>query len=174
MWRRQTACMLTDRGSYISADYDRRTFNIGKTLFPGTPKAQLVSIYPPVEDDTSKNLAPGPIAGIVVGIIVALAALAGMTWWLLRRRRSKNNVENQNVGTTLDPKHPDRAEVANAEVIEMDEQRGPPQELSGGRKPENMSYEESELDSDAALTRPGAGRLQLHELEADGVRSSSR
>lgn len=96
--------------SYVSADYERRTFNIGQTHFPEDPvrAMSLVPICPTQEspgetattpiDAGSKSLEPGSIAGIAVGAFVLLSITAALVWWIQRRRRTEriaNEARNQ-------------------------------------------------------------------------------
>lgn len=79
---------------YISADWERDTFNISQAVFSAAmSKPDLVTIEP-MKDDTliltsggSKKLSSGLLGGIIGGAVALLLLLAGLGWWCCRRRR---------------------------------------------------------------------------------------
>jgi LPXTG-motif cell wall-anchored protein len=108
---------------YLSADWERDIFNISQAVFNSPPLPQeIVPIEPKNRTDnlvprpgqpvsSSKKLSTGAIAGIAIGAIAVILLLAGLGWWLYRR---KQNAEREaEVSQTL----PDDAKK-NAELGE--------------------------------------------------------
>ncbi|KAH6898238.1 hypothetical protein B0T10DRAFT_577830 [Thelonectria olida] len=58
------------------------------------PEFQTTSSKPP-SDDRSKPIAGGVIGGIVVAAVAGAFGIAGLVFWLLRRRRTKYEAANQ-------------------------------------------------------------------------------
>nr|POF03928.1 hypothetical protein CFP56_21684 [Quercus suber] len=93
---------------YVSANYDTATFNVSQATFD-QDRVDLVTMYPYqiINQPPSGRLSGGAIAGIVVGVLALLAIIAGLGWWLWRRRREgrsirswARNVPGSSVGAT--------------------------------------------------------------------------
>lgn len=156
----------------MSADWEKRTFNVGQALFPKDPQINLVPVYP-VETIPSprKSLGAGAIAGIAVGAFVLISILVGSIWWTRRRRRRQRLAKETRTTRTvsvdeitlaaLDPDSGDRSEYY----------KPPPQELPNDRKgePSKPEFIKHELDANGTATRPTGLRLERFELEAGSV-----
>lgn len=87
--------------AYVIADFERNNFTIAQTSFDNTGTQHLVAIEHPTNGSSnstgtgSKNspsgLGGGAIAGIVVGTIVALTAIALAIWFFVRRNKQKHS-----------------------------------------------------------------------------------
>lgn len=94
------------QSAYLSADYDRNTFNVSQALYPSSStSANVVPILPPRNgtstpgggnngnnSNTSKSgsgLGTGAIAGIAVGGVAVVAIAAAVIFFLRRRKKTK-------------------------------------------------------------------------------------
>lgn len=118
---------------YVTADYDRRQFSIGQALFPTHPDPQIVPIYAEGEGPKDTGVGAGVIAGIVIGVVALLSILAGLTWWM-RRRRSKKRLERKDSRMTRTISV-DGTTIAgiDLELTDRSEYYKPPQELGGAQ-----------------------------------------
>jgi len=86
--------------AYVSANYENttgtgKTFNVSKTAFPPTPKAQIVSIMGerPSGSSGGSKLSGGDIAGIVVGVVAALIIASLLSWFCFFKKRRERRRE---------------------------------------------------------------------------------
>lgn len=174
--------LLTSIVRYISADYERQTFNIGQTLFPQNDQTNLISIYPsetipplitPTIIPKPNTLNAGTIAGIAIGTFVLISLLCALGWWLRRRhtkRRLRKAAEAFTTRTasvdeiTLATLNPDPSLVTN----EYYKPNSPPSELPNPTSPFSQ-FRKHELDANATATNPPNHQLERHELEAGSV-----
>ncbi|KAF2035880.1 acid protease [Setomelanomma holmii] len=83
---------------YISVDWERDVFNISQAVFASPPlPLDVVTVEPKNRTDSlvprpgqarSSKLSPRAIAGIAVGVLVLMGMIAGLGWWMYRRRRA--------------------------------------------------------------------------------------
>jgi hypothetical protein len=159
---------------YVSADYERNTFNVGQALFPTDQPStsSIVEIYPVKSaPGPSKALGAGAIAGIAVGAFLLISIIAALTWWLRRRRRRERLAKQETRTTraisvdeiTLAALDPDSA-IRN-------EYYKPTQELASESKRDIVSpgFVKHELDANATATGPTGQVLERHELAAGSV-----
>jgi hypothetical protein len=117
---------------YLSVDWERDVFNISQAVFNSPPLDQeIVAIEPVNKTDTlvarpgqpDKPLAAGAIAGIATGVSALLLVLAGLGWWL-RRRKQKAKREAE-AAQTLPPDKKKDAELGTDDIHEkpLDEAR---------------------------------------------------
>ena len=99
------------QSAYLSADYERNTFNLSQALYPSSSTAEkIVAVLPPLEETTrgaggpgstggngsndsdksesGSSLSTGAIAGIAVGLAVVAIIIAIVAFIMYRRRRS--------------------------------------------------------------------------------------
>ncbi|KAF2627451.1 acid protease [Macroventuria anomochaeta] len=97
--------------AYIIVDYERANFTVAPASNPNSlPKEDLKIIYNTTyhpgagTPDSDGGLAPGAIAGTVVGIVVAfaIAGIVAFCWW--RKRKNKREVGQKHYATSqIDP-----------------------------------------------------------------------
>lgn len=101
--------------AYIIVDYERSSFTVAQAYFSDPmPKADIKTIlnttYVPPDSTASNNgggmLAPGAIAGTVVGIVVAfaIAGILAFCWWRKRKTKkeaAQKSYETQQIDPTL-------------------------------------------------------------------------
>jgi hypothetical protein len=114
------------QSAYLSADYDRNTFNLSQAAYPSSSKqANVVAILPPglsSPDSGNSNSATTPrsgpstaaIAGIAAGGVVLLAVIIAVVLLLRRKKKVK--------------------QAKAHELEDTDVQRNMKQELSGDEK----------------------------------------
>lgn len=150
----------------MSADYERRVFNVGQALLNPSSSPSLVTIDP-VERDTASDpkpnsddaLGPGAIAGISVGAFIVLSILAALIWWRRRSRKRRDEAKQPpRMHRVLSADETTLAaadvEMTNMAEHNMTEHYKPAQELYGG--PSNGAaepYAKPELDSTATGMR---------------------
>lgn len=133
-------------------------------LFPTVQSTtDIVTVYPP---GYHSGLKAGAIAGIAVGAVAAVALLAGLLFWLWRRRRQqhqKNETETLRTASIGDTTVVGDTEMADRGLGEYFK---PP--------PADEDYFKPELDAYETAT-PGSGRqTERHELDAGSVRPGHR
>ena len=82
--------------AYIAVDWERGNFSLGQAVTEAsTPN--IVSILSPVESSSGpRPLGAGPLAGIVIGSVVAVAIVAlGLWWWRRSVLRKKQVIDQQ-------------------------------------------------------------------------------
>lgn len=159
------------QSAYLSADYERNTFNLSQAIYPSSAtKANIVPIFPvdirvnPGTDsgNSSSRLSTGVIAGIAVGGAGGLALIVGIAFLLHRRKKDKKAKSHELEDT----------DVQNFMSHEVDGD-GRRHELGGGLKHElvgDMSpkielyaSEEQEKPAEIADTQIEVYELPAHE-----------
>lgn len=97
--------------AYFTVDWERSRFNVSQCSWDQMAQQNLVAIPPFTESDSSaaggssgsssssNSLSGGVIAGIVIGAVAAIAVLAGLLFWLFRRRsRAAKAAETEKLG----------------------------------------------------------------------------
>ncbi|KAH8732803.1 aspartic peptidase domain-containing protein [Phaeosphaeriaceae sp. PMI808] len=161
---------------YMSVDWERDIFNISQAVFNSPPLApDFVTIEPknrtniliPRPLPTNKTLSAGAIAGIVVGALALLALIAGLAWWIYRRKpKAKTDTETSQALPVDEKKGPDDfgPEVADKPPAEtrtnlelegrMVEEMYAPlghHEMHDGSKPPEQQTEIVEVDSQSPI-----------------------
>ncbi|KAJ4339161.1 hypothetical protein N0V95_007846 [Ascochyta clinopodiicola] len=99
--------------AYIHVDYERTTFTVAPAHYSDPmPNPEIKTILnttyvPPGTINTSNSgggLAPGAIAGTVVGIVAAfvIAGIVAFCWWRKRKNKAQTDKDSQNT-TQIDP-----------------------------------------------------------------------
>ena len=87
--------------TYVVADYDRRQLRLSQAAFPSSEESKIVSIYPPGyqgreggggEHEGTRDSHSGFIAGVVLGVVGLLSAVAFVVWIIRRRRLRRVSV----------------------------------------------------------------------------------
>ena len=103
--------------AYLTVDYDRNSFSVSQAIFPANGVQQnLVSINTPggggsnsstlgsSSSGGSKGLSTGATVGIAVAAtVIGIAAIAGLVFWLIRRRKSSKKQPIEKDGKTMQP-----------------------------------------------------------------------
>jgi hypothetical protein len=77
--------------SYLTADYEQNVFTLGQVKRP-SGSAQIVSVGSSVSvSSTGESLTPGTLAGVVVGAIAGIGLIAGLMFWIWKRRRASTS-----------------------------------------------------------------------------------
>ena len=159
--------------AYVTADYERRTFTVSQcTWNPGAQQSitAISAVSAPSTSPTSpppkpKHLSGGAIAGIVVGSIVVVAALAALGYFLYKRRfaprpQEKDGPDKPEVNSNGQVKY---SELVGDKVVgqELDGKHHPGQEIDGVQSPGH------ELSSNTKVGHELAGDPKLdHELDS--------
>jgi hypothetical protein len=158
--------------AYVSANYENttgtgKTFNISKTAFPTTPKAQIVSIMG--ERSAASNgggkLSGGTIAGVVVGTFAALVIVGLLSWFCFFKKQRDGQREGQE---TQEKQITGDKDPTSMEAISSHLGAGniwsdlTPSEIGGGRP--KHSRQISELSTDSEHSRPVPLLDTLHEM----------
>lgn len=74
--------------AYLIVDYERSTFSVNPKTWDPNAKAKIVTILPPGTASAAPSLSGGAIAGIVIGVLVVIAAVAlAILRFVVRPRR---------------------------------------------------------------------------------------
>jgi hypothetical protein len=156
----------------VSADYERKTFNVGQALFPTDQPSTLVEVYPVQSaPGPSKALSAGVIAGIAVGAFLLLSIIAALIWWLQRRRRRERLAKQETRTTRAISVDEITLAALDPESAVRNEYYKPTQELASESKRDIVSpgFTKYELDANATATGPTGQVLERHELAAGSV-----
>ena len=87
------------QGAYVTADYERQTFNVSQALFPDASRVSnttIVAMNAPGTEridthvaDRTSGPSTGTIAGATVGVVVGIAMVALVVLWWFRQRKSR-------------------------------------------------------------------------------------
>ncbi|KAF2476329.1 acid protease [Lindgomyces ingoldianus] len=99
------------QSAYLSADYERNTFNLSQALYPTTATSpNIVAILPPLNEkspggnggtsQSKSGLSTGAIAGIAVGGAAVLAIVATAIFILYRRKKRTEKDETHELDDT--------------------------------------------------------------------------
>ncbi|TGO65100.1 hypothetical protein BCON_0004g00980 [Botryotinia convoluta] len=83
------------------------------TIANSTSDSNITSVYSDTPTDSSRSLSGGAIAGIVVGVLLAVIAASSLIIFYLRRRRSRNTHIAQELEVTTPGQHVTPAELGN-------------------------------------------------------------
>lgn len=91
--------LILTLSSYLSADYERETFNVSACTWIEGAKENIVTIPSKDSDDSptssdrggSSSLSNGAIAGIVIGAVVLALIVAAVIVLIIRRQRKKSS-----------------------------------------------------------------------------------
>jgi hypothetical protein len=191
---------VTNITRYVSADYEKRTFNVGQTLFPKDPlhAMSLVPIYPAksspeghtnAETTTasiaSKSLEAGTIGGIAAGAFILLSIIAALAWWIQRRRKSERLAKEARTESAQEPgggveegdvmsrftKHELGANSAKHELgTNVAEHE---LDMDAVKYELDADVVGHELDVEATAAGPRGQRSEPHELDAESIQRMS-
>lgn len=124
------------QSAHISADYERKTFNLSQALYPSSSTSEnIVAVLPPLEEtstgagdpttpegggkdsdnsDSSSSLSTGAIAGIAVGLAVVAGVIAAVIFIMCRRRKA--NPKKHELADTDVMQHPLPHEVSGEQL----------------------------------------------------------
>lgn len=171
--------------SYVFANYEQRNFSIVQATFEDrAPQPNLIPIYSnnfnptPPGSSKSSGIGGGAIAGIVIGVIAALAIAAGLFWWFFWRKRRQRALKKELKQREFEETEAERrrretmTSVGSGTMV-TDEGTMVSHELdtlspTDGRP--GHSRHLSELSSDSEVTRVGQKprTSAIYELEAGG------
>jgi hypothetical protein len=162
--------------AYIIVDYEAKNFTLAPAAFPDTTTNQVIVPVASVAKPTVSKaaLSAGPIAGIVVGGIVLLAALAALFVFLRRRRSARladaKLAELANTeATPHDAKHHPGG-AGDGALFEADGGLGaPPSELPGSAVAGGMYGKGGGLAARSELESPAP----VFEMEGDSEMGGS-
>lgn len=143
--------MYADCSRYVTADYDNASFTVAPVIHPNP------NIITPVgATGRAHGLKAGVIAGIALGAVAAVAFLAGLLFWLWRRRRTqraREQVTDSKPDEIFVKAELDADETAKKRQELQDAER---RELEAGIGQEVEAVERQELDAGEAGHELGA------------------
>lgn len=89
--------------AYLIVDYERSTFSVNPNTWDPNAKAKIVTILPPGTASAAPSLSGGAIAGIVIGVLVFIAAVALAILRFVVRPRRKKAAEELEAAKSPDP-----------------------------------------------------------------------
>jgi hypothetical protein len=120
------------QSAYLSADYERNTFNLSQALYPASSvSANILPILPPggepttpaANDDPGDNtseprskLSTGATVGIAIGVAALVAIVGAVIFILLRRKKARQEADAHELEDTKRRVHEVSAEEAKYEV----------------------------------------------------------
>jgi hypothetical protein len=127
--------------AYLIVDYERGNFSVHPCVWNANCASNIVAIEPPsssvsptatalpslVPMPGSSGISGGAIAGIVIGVLFGVVAIAGCLWWFLvvvprRKKQSEQNAPNA------------EASFPDPNVVELEGGTKPMQEVEGVSK----------------------------------------
>lgn len=179
--------------TYLTADYERSTFNLSQAVWNDTAAADVKIILPPSAtpatpgaQSTSSTISTGAIVGIVIGCVAVLALLA-TAFVIIRRRRIRQNskidekLEDSGEGVT---EMSAEAKVRGFEIkkgelegettkYELADEKPLPAEVEGGIINELGGNQRTvaELRGDTGARELAAN--EVHELPGEDLRRAS-
>ncbi|ORY17393.1 aspartic peptidase domain-containing protein [Clohesyomyces aquaticus] len=177
------------QSAYISADYERNTFNLSQALYPSSSTgSNIVAILPPLNEKAppggtpgssspKSGLGTGAIAGIAVGGAVVILVVAAVLFILYRRRKNQKTKESHELDDTDVQKNMThevsgdqiKYEVGDALRHEVAGDENYKAELYAGD--ENQKPAEADAANVAEIYEMPAEEPKLHEMAGDhGVR----
>lgn len=165
--------------AYLIVDYERANFTIAQATFPDPlPAAEIVTINPPSESDTTSSsksgLSTGAIAGIAAGGGVLLILVIAALFFFCRRKANKRRYELANTQVSDSGSHNHLA--ASPQKYNPQELGGTPlTELASPR--DNKPFltptnEPQELDTPLGTPRwREVTAADLHEMDAESLPS---
>lgn len=155
--------------AYLIVDYERGNFSVHPRVWNASAESNIVTILPlgakastPNTDSSSHSLSGGAIAGIVIGVCVAILAVAvAILRFLVLPRRKKAAAESP------------QADVAAMTVPETTEVASPDPPRSSPAAPNNGSLRELQGDETTKATPEIEGsspsKSPMSELESAGT-----
>ena len=138
--------------AYLVVDWERSTFKIGQASHHEPASRAVIAISP------VKHLSTGAIAGIAVGVTIAVVSIVSTIFFLWRKRRRRRNRQSDGSATLAVPGEAD-------EDVETKNQRW--SELSGATAVKTTP----ELQGEAVFKPSQLMSQPLHELPADARRA---
>lgn len=94
----KTTLTTSSSHSYLSADYERGTFNVSACAWNEGAQKNIVTIEPPGSSTSSStgspgsssSLSKGAVAGIAIAAVVGAILIAILIWFCIRRQRQKS------------------------------------------------------------------------------------
>lgn len=162
--------------AYVIVDYDRGNFSVHQALFPPTTaKQDIVPILEPAPNDKVRShvnsqstlLSIRGVAGIMVGVVVTLAMMGIILFWLLRRRSTAKRREDVKRSIRKVPELPDRPTMESDAAAYFEKDGGMCAEMEGDTCRE---YEHSLPGSEIGGTSSNLSIIiEYYEMEADEI-----
>lgn len=165
------------QSAYLSADYDRNTFNLSQALFPSSStSANIVAIIPPLNGtatsgrnngtsgESKSGISTGAIAGIAVGVAVLLAIVATVIFILYRRKKKIKAPESHELEDTDAQKN--LRHEAPGDDLKFEVGEGLRHEVTGD------SHQKVELYAAGEQQKPAEvdGMTPIYEMPADPMK----
>ncbi|KAF2192237.1 acid protease [Zopfia rhizophila CBS 207.26] len=166
------------QSAYISADYDRGSFNLSQALYPSSATAaNVIPILPPRNETNSpgggsngnksskSGLPIGAIIGIALGAVVLIAILATIIFIMRRRKKNAKKPEAHELEDT-DAKNNQRHEVTG-DGLKYEVGEGLRHEVGGD------SHHKIELSAGGEQQKPveaDSGSLAVYEMPAEEIK----
>ncbi|TGO65392.1 hypothetical protein BOTNAR_0078g00180 [Botryotinia narcissicola] len=128
------------------------------TIASSTSDSNITSVYSDTSTDSSRSLSGGTIAGIVVGILLAVIAAGSLIFFYLRKRKSRKSHIAQKLEASTPGQHDTPAELRNdgqrAELWAKDTSTN-----TGTTSPKDLTHE-----GDATLPRSQNENREICEM----------
>ncbi|CAO2657587.1 Nn.00g037130.m01.CDS01 [Neocucurbitaria sp. VM-36] len=172
------------QSAYLSADYERNTFNLSQALYPSSSTKEVIVPILPLgllnadpgfsgdRSNSNNRLSTGAIAGIAAGGAVALAVIATIVFLLHRRRKVKKTKGHELEDTDVQN---NMSHEVHGDDVKHELGGGLKHELAGDTDPKIELYacNEQEKPAEVADTQIQVYELPAHEtkhveLEGEG------
>ncbi|KAK4952719.1 hypothetical protein LTR10_009526 [Elasticomyces elasticus] len=170
--------------AYLIADYDRKNFTVAPCTWEQTTNESIKSIYTPgtgpSESLKGSSFPTAAIAGIVVGVVILIAILGAVLWFLRRRKNTeKRRVAELEAKEADQAKHSSEAgetkpfisnpiggELGGGEIHELTAPHKPfAQEMESPHKVDPNKAGYSEMEGGEYF---GPGKGFAHEVDGSG------
>jgi hypothetical protein len=158
--------------AYLTADYERGNFSVSQAIWNDTAPADIKPILSPSTTKTpakSSKLSAGAIAGIVIGAVVLLLAVAAAVYFWRRKRQARSRaVELEAESAKANQTVPSEGGVPPTEDkktawAELDGIDGSRHEVSGA------GLQPVEMEGGEGTPVELSGRNRVHELYGDDL-----
>jgi hypothetical protein len=160
-----------DKASYLTADYERSRFYLSQCRFDSNASERIVVILSvnstTPESGAGASLSTGAIAGISVGIVLAVLALATVIFLIFRRRRRAKQAPR----AAMEAYPPDKPEDGAKPELDAQDTAYPGHEICGTAiefyKPDK--YEPLMEGSPLTPPPPPPEPKPIYEMTGEGI-----